>query len=146
MKSFVIAVLMILSAPCFNGEILGKDNKSPEIQAQEAMTKQAQAWNKGDLDGYMNAYWKSDSLVFIGKSIQRGWDSVNSSYQKLYSDKSKRGTLNFTYLKTTTFTENDVMIVGRWEVTIYEAKRGGNFTVIMKKINNEWKVVYNHTS
>ncbi len=146
MKAFVIAVLMILCAPCFNGEINAIDKKTPEMQAQEAMTKQAQAWNKGDLDGYMNAYWKSDSLIFIGKSMQRGWDSVNSSYQKLYADKSKRGELKFTYLKTTAFTENDVMIVGRWEVTIYEAKRGGYFTVLLKKINNEWKVVYDHTS
>ncbi|MFM7710470.1 MAG: hypothetical protein ACKO5C_06105, partial [Ferruginibacter sp.] len=30
--------------------------------------EQDACWNRGDLDGFMQTYWQSDSLMFIGKS------------------------------------------------------------------------------
>ena len=38
---------------------------------------QTQAWNRGDVEGFMQTYWKSDSLLFIGKNgVSRGWTSA----------------------------------------------------------------------
>jgi len=32
------------------------------------MDKQMAAWNRGDLEGFMQGYWKSDSLMFVSPS------------------------------------------------------------------------------
>ena len=41
------------------------------------LQKQEDAWNKGDLENYMQGYWKNDSVMFIGKSgITYGWQKT----------------------------------------------------------------------
>jgi len=42
-------------------------NGMPSEVAQ-AMTDQVAAWNRADLPGFMNGYWESDSLMFVGSS------------------------------------------------------------------------------
>ena len=32
------------------------------------MMKQQQSWNEGNIEKFMSSYWKSDSLMFIGKT------------------------------------------------------------------------------
>ena len=42
---------------------LGAPGLPEEIEG--VMQRQMTAWNEGDLDGFMEGYWKSDSLVFV---------------------------------------------------------------------------------
>ena len=56
-------------------------------QDRQAITKlmadQQTAWNKGDIDGFMQGYWKSDSLIFVGKAAPLyGWQSTIDRYKK----------------------------------------------------------------
>ena len=54
------------------------------------MEQQEDAWNNGNIENFMNVYWKNDSLVFIGKSgINYGWDKTFSNYKTLIKPKSK---------------------------------------------------------
>jgi len=63
-----------------------------------ALQKQEDAWNEGDLENYMQGYWKNDSVMFIGKSgITYGWQQTLDNYKKGYPDKEAMGKLNFTY-------------------------------------------------
>jgi hypothetical protein len=56
------------------------------------LNMQTAAWNKGDLDIYMEGYWKSDDLVFTsGGNITRGWKQTLDKYKKSYDTKSKMG-------------------------------------------------------
>ena len=34
----------------------------------DVMHQQEQAWNSGDIDAFMKGYWRSDSLMFVGKN------------------------------------------------------------------------------
>ncbi|MBA2611850.1 MAG: nuclear transport factor 2 family protein [Bacteroidetes bacterium] len=110
------------------------------------MKAQEIAWNKGDIPGFMAHYWKSDSLKFIGsKGITYGWQKTLDNYIKNYPDKKAMGVLTFSIIESTQLSENSVYIIGKWDLQ-KEKNAGGYFTLLWKKINNNWVIVTDHTS
>lgn len=65
------------------------------------LTKQADAWNKGDLDTFLDTYWKSEDLVFFsGGTVSKGHKAVTDRYHKRYkADGKEMGKLTFTDLE-----------------------------------------------
>ena len=48
----------------------------------EVMSQQEQDWNNGDIDAFMQGYWQSDSLMFVGKNgIKYGWQTTLENYK-----------------------------------------------------------------
>jgi len=110
------------------------------------MNAQEQFWNKGDIPGFMQYYWKSDSLKFIGgKGITYGWQKTLDNYLKVYPDKIKMGILKFTIIEATQLSETSIYVVGEWELQ-KEKPAGGHFTLLWRKIKGEWLIVSDHTS
>jgi len=105
------------------------------------------AWNNGDLLGYMDGYWKSDSLVFIGKrGPQYGWQKTYDNYLKSYPDKATMGELHFTLLKIECIDGKNAFVMGKWLLKREKDEPQGYFTLRLKKINRKWKVIYDHSS
>lgn len=111
------------------------------------LKQQAADWNKGDIDAYMQGYWKSDSLRFIGKrGIKYGYDSITAMYKKHYSDKEKMGHLLFSGLKYTQLSAvpSIVNVTGKWNISGKDSA-GGFFSLLMKPVYGEWKIITDHT-
>src|SRR6478672_8201981 len=73
------------------------------------MTAQESSWNNGDLDAFMNSYWKSDSLKFIGsKGITYGWQHTLDNYKRSYPSKKEMGVLKFTIIEATELSKEAV--------------------------------------
>ncbi|MCC6182655.1 MAG: nuclear transport factor 2 family protein [Bacteroidia bacterium] len=121
--------------------------QNPDQQKVEALMHQQEAcWNRSDIDGFMTTYWKSDSLQFIGsKGITYGWQATLNNYKKSYPNKASMGELKFTILSNQQFSDNVIYIIGKWELR-REKPVGGYFTLLWKKINNQWVIVTDHTS
>lgn len=115
-------------------------------QVLENMKTQEESWNKGDVRGFMNYYWNSDSLKFIGsKGITYGWQKTLDNYIKGYPTKETMGILTFTILESTQLSETSIYVIGKWELK-KEKPSGGHFTLLWKKINGKWVIVTDHTS
>jgi hypothetical protein len=115
-------------------------------QVIKNMKVQETSWNSGDIPGFMNYYWKSDSLKFIGsKGITYGWQQTLDNYVKGYPDKQAMGTLKFEIKECTQLSSASIYIIGSWAL---ERKKpvGGYFTLLWKKINDKWVIVADHTS
>jgi hypothetical protein len=70
-------------------------------QIRSVLQAQQDAWNRSDIDGFMNGYAHSVSTVFISEdTIRRGWQTVRDRYRKKYSSRAKMGTLTFLILKS----------------------------------------------
>lgn len=111
------------------------------------MTDQQTAWSKGDLDGFMQGYWKSDSLMFIGKrGPAYGWQTALDNYKKGYPDKAAMGKLTFRLDKVELLSDRYAFVMGAWSLAREKDAPGGYFTLWFKKINGEWKIVCDHTS
>jgi len=63
---------------------------------------QQDAWNRGDIDAFMNGYSRSDETLFVsGDDVTRGRQKVLDRYKKKYSDRAEMGTLAFSNLEIT---------------------------------------------
>jgi ketosteroid isomerase-like protein len=111
-----------------------------------SMQRQQDAWNHGDIEMFMSSYWKSDSLMFIGKKgVTLGWNETLLNYKKSYPDKESMGQLKFSNLDI--FPEgNAFVVVGKWELFRVTDTLSGYYTLLWKKIGDEWLIVKDHSS
>jgi ketosteroid isomerase-like protein len=111
------------------------------------MTDQQTAWSNGDIEGFMQGYWKSDSLMFIGKrGPAYGWQTTLDNYKKTYPDKAAMGKLTFRIDKVELLGKQDAFVMGAWSLAREKDKPGGYFTLWFRKIKGKWKIVCDHTS
>ena len=138
--------LLIIAIICFVSVHSIAQTKD-EIVIRNMLNEQLKAWNKGDLNAFMQTYWHSDSLMFIGKEgVTYGWDNTLANYKKGYPDTASMGKLDFTILHVKRLSVMYFSVVGKWHLTRSIGNVGGHFTLLFKKINNRWVIVSDHSS
>src|SRR6266513_1791192 len=86
-------------------------------QIRSVLRAQQDAWNKGDIDGFMNGYARSASTLFVSEdTIRRGWQTVRDRYKKKYPSRAKMGTLTFSDLEITLLSSDSAVASGRWQL------------------------------
>jgi ketosteroid isomerase-like protein len=144
MKPVVTAVLVFLFVA-----VLASCQKqhSVEGQTRALLDQQAEAWNRGDIEGFMQTYWKSDQTVFVGASgVTRGWQAVLERYKHTYPDRRAMGTLRFSGLEVTPLSPDSAVILGHWELQRESGHPAGFFTLIVRKLPEGWRIIHDHTS
>ena len=140
---FKIIIVIAVFVSC-TGNI---DNKKEEGKIKQVLENQQLSWNSGDINTYMEAYWKSDKLRFAsGDRVTFGWEKTLKNYEKSYPDKESMGELFFTDLIIETIDADDALVFGRWQLYRINDIPNGLFTLHFKKIKGEWKIVSDHTS
>jgi uncharacterized protein (TIGR02246 family) len=120
-------------------------NSASEIQS--VLSAQQDAWNRGDIDAFMNGYAQSASTVFIsGDEVTRGWETVRDRYRVKYSDRAKMGTLSFSDIEVTMLSPDAAVVLGRWRLKRANDEPHGRFTLIFKRLPEGWRIVHDHTS
>jgi ketosteroid isomerase-like protein len=141
MKAILVLLIIFLSGAGFG-------QKPSDKQAiMDVLSRQEKAWNKGDIGTFMQGYWKSDSLIFIGSTgPQYGWNETIERYRKSYDTPEKMGQLTFDILQVEFFSQETCRVLGKWHLKRSIGDTGGYFTLIFKKFGDGWKIVYDHTS
>ncbi|MBU6121769.1 YybH family protein [Hymenobacter siberiensis] len=125
---------------------------SPEAARRaivQVLTTQTAAWNRGDIPGFMQGYWQSDSLVFIGrKGPTYGWQPTLANYQKNYPDAAAMGKLDFSGLRVSLLAPSAAQVVGHWHLARPAALGDlqGYFLLVLRQIGGKWVVVADHTN
>lgn len=120
---------------------------SEEKAISSIMQTQQNAWNRGDLEAFMQPYWKSDSLVFVGSSGPvYGWQQTLDNYKKNYNSPEKMGQLSFTLLRIKPLGKNHYQVIGKWQLTRQAGNVGGHFTLVFEKIKGTWVIISDHSS
>ncbi len=117
-------------------------------QIETILKNQTQMWNNGSIDGFMQGYWHSDSLKFITKrGVKFGFDSVALGYKKSYNTPEKMGKLTFKHLKYYALNTNNTLMqtTGTWHVVQKNETDSGMFSLFLKPINGQWKIIIDHT-
>ncbi len=118
-----------------------------ELSIRSAMAEQLAAWNSGNINRFMQTYWQSDSLMFIGKSgVTHGWQKTLENYKKNYPDTAAMGKLDFNILEVKRLSVLYFFVVGKWHLTRSVGNIEGHFTLLFKKIKNNWVIVTDHSS
>ena len=150
MKTRVLFIFLTLNLVALLGQAFIFKNtllKHSDTPIKLVLQQQEEAWNKGDLDGFMQHYWKSPELQFVSKNgVKKGWQSVYDSYQKNYAAKGEMGKLNFQVLSIQTIDKKNAMVTGTWKVENTSGVHQGYFTLWFKNIEGKWLIVMDHTS
>lgn len=118
-----------------------------EKQIRALLAAQTEAWNKGNLEGFMQPYWQSDSLMFVGKSgVVWGWQQTLDNYKKGYPNKAAMGTLSFDIIQVKPLAADCYFVVGKWMLKRTIGDVSGHYTLLLQRMNGEWKIVADHSS
>lgn len=132
---------------CLLGAVRCIARQDPEQEIRRILAAQTEQWNKGDLAGFMEGYWKSDSLLFVGKSGPRyGYASALANYRRGYPDTAAMGKLRFTILRIQPLAADCYFVLGKWELTRSIEDVAGHYTLIFRKIGGQWVIVADHSS
>jgi ketosteroid isomerase-like protein len=126
---------------------IGADSAQQAIR--RVLSDQAQAWNRGDIDGYMTGYDNSPETTFIGKTVQHGYQDVLRNYHERYPTRESMGTLTFTDLTVKLLGKDYASVTGRFHLQRNLAGGGdasGVFSLLFEQTRMGWKVVLDHTS
>jgi uncharacterized protein (TIGR02246 family) len=141
----LIPILLLTAFHLLARELLAATDAPAEIRA--VLTAQVAAWNRGDIDGFMNGYARSGDTEFVsGDKITRGWQTVRDNYRKKYDSREKMGTLKFSEIEVTPLASDAAIVLGRWQLVRQKDKPHGTFTLLFRRTPAGWRIVHDHTS
>jgi ketosteroid isomerase-like protein len=138
------SLLLLLSVtPVYSQTKAAKDAKA--IQA--VLDAQCAAWNRGDIEGFMDGYERSEKTVFVGgDTVTRGWQTVLDRYKRNYDSREKMGTLTFSDLEITPLGSDGALVLMRWHLQRAKDEPHGRSTLIMRRTKQGWKIIHDHSS
>ena len=140
MKKLVFILSMLIS-------VSSMAQSNDEKIIRNILADQISFWNKGDIPGFMQGYWNSDSLVFVGKNGPTyGYNNTLRNYQKNYPNKDYMGILNFDILSVQPMEKDHFFVIGKFMLQRKVGDASGHFTLIFRRINGVWKIVSDHSS
>ena len=125
-------------------------NRSASAQAaiRQVLDKQVEAWNREDLEAFMQGYWHSPQLTFFsGVAVYRGWDNALERYRKAYQSAGhEMGKLNFSDLQIETLSPAAAFVRGAFHLAMPDGKQlHGIFTLVFRKFPQGWRIIHDHT-
>lgn len=140
MKTLLLISLLLASVTAFS-------QPKEEAAIRRLLTLQTEAWNRGNIEAFMQTYWKSNSLMFIGsKGVVRGWQQTLDNYRKGYPDTAAMGKLSFDILEVKPLSKEYAFVVGKWMLQRSIGDLSGHYTLLLRKIRGQWKIVADHSS
>ena len=122
---------------------------SPVDAVRQVLTDQQNAWNRGDIDTFMQGYNNSPETTFIGKSLSKGYNAVRDGYHQRYATGAAMGKLQFTDLEIKPLDKNHAIATGRFHLTRTSEGGGdtqGIFSLVFERQSTGWKIILDHTS
>lgn len=141
----VAAAVLFFALRGVGGGRAGDGAEAREVRA--VLDAQAAAWNRGDLEGYMQGYEQSAETAFLsGDELTRGWQTVLERYRRAYDTREKMGTLTFSEVEVKPLSPFYALAHGRWQLARAADNPRGRFTLLFRRTAKGWRVVHDHTS
>ena len=142
-----LGVIAISSAQHSARTLQTTEDQKAQAAIRAVLDAQRDAWNRGDLEGYMDGYDRSPNTEFVGgDTITRGWQTVLDRYRRNYNSREKMGTLTFSDLEITVLSKDAALVLGRWHLKRANDEPHGTFTLLFRKTKAGWKIVHDHSS
>ena len=152
----VVSVAALATSVSALGMTLCQKDRARSRRARDAnmvgavravLDAQVAAWNRGDIDGFMEGYRRGSETTFVsGDTVTRGWQTVLDRYKKSYDSREKMGTLSFLEIEIRPLNRNAAIASGRWQLVRAADTPHGGFTLILRRTREGWRIIHDHTS
>jgi uncharacterized protein (TIGR02246 family) len=140
MKKILLCLVLFVT-------VAASAQKAAETKIRQLLAAQTEAWNRGDLESFMQTYWKSDSLMFIGKTgVTKGWQQTLENYKKGYPDTAAMGKLSFDIITVKSLSPEYFFVVGKWMLKRSIGDLSGHYNLLLRKIKGRWVIIADHSS
>ena len=144
---FSAAIFVVPIDQAVHAQAKSKRDATTITPVRALLDAQVEAWNRGDIEGFMQGYARSPDITFISdNNFTRGWQPVHDRYQKNYNSREKMGTLTFSDLETKLLSNDAAVSIGRWHLQLANSQPHGRFTLIFRRTRQGWRIVHDHTS
>jgi len=145
--AILLSIVALFTAACAGAPEGERANAENSAAVRAVLDAQAAAWNRGDIEGYMDGYERAETTTFVsGDTVTRGWQTVLERYKARYDTREKMGTLEFSELEIKPLSPFYAQAVGRWQLTRAADTPAGRFTLIFRRTDRGWRIVHDHTS
>ena len=142
--SFTAGICLLFT---FSNSATAQQRSGDLATIKNLLFEQADAWNSGDIDAFMQTYWKSDQLLFSNANdVTYGWQPTLENYKKRYPSRDTMGQLTFEIIELLKLNNKTAMMIGAWELERKNDRPGGRFMLLWKKIKRQWKIIADQTS
>lgn len=151
MRDAILLMCVIVTSAVFGmAQTAGQNVGDPARAAiRKVMDDQQAAWNRGDLEGFMAGYWKSDDLTFFSVAHEaKGWQAALERYKKNYQSAGhEMGQLQFSNLRIELLGADAAFVRGEFHLKMSDGKTPqGLFTLIFRKFPEGWKIVHDQSA
>jgi len=145
----ILVIAILLVAPATPAQAAHKSHKSGDDRSAitAVLKKQQDAWNQGDVDIFLQGYWRSPELTFSGSGgIARGWEGVLARYKEHYPNREAMGQLEFSGLEIRFLGKHAALVLGHWHLARQKGDVGGVFSLVFERFPEGWRIIHDHTS
>ena len=145
--ALLLVAIIPLSAAAQSSAKPNKRESRISAAVRAVLDAQRDAWNRGDVEGYMDGYARAADTVFVSEdNVTRGWQTVLDRYKKNYNSREQMGTLTFSDLEITVVSKDAALVLGRWRLKRANDEPHGTFSLLFRKTKAGWRIVHDHSS
>lgn len=95
----------------------------------------------------MEGYERAETTTFVsGGELTRGWQTVLDRYKQRYNSREQMGMLAFSELDIKPVAPVLALADGRWQLTRANDAPHGRFTLLFRRVNNDWRIIHDTTT
>ncbi len=122
----------------------------PDIATQvtRMLERSAEAWNRGDLEGFMADYLRAPRTTYLGSSgLVVGWEAIRARYAPLFEAGATRDSLRFEGVSARLLGQEHALATARFVLHRGGQVTGsGPFTLVLRRTEDEWKIVHDQSA
>ena len=144
----ILALIALSSLAVFSSRSAAAPPQSDDVAAiLTLLNDQTAAWNRGDIEGFMNGYWNSNQTEFVSSDgVSRGWQALLERYRRSYPDRKAMGHLTFSDLEIRVECPTAAYALGKYHLQRENDNPSGVFTLNFRKFPEGWRIVVDHTT
>jgi len=123
------------------------DDAEAGVAIKAVLATQQAAWNRGDIDAFMEGYARAESTTFVSAdTVTRGWQTVLDNYRQRYPSRDRMGTLAFSDLEVFRLADDLALVDGSWRLDRAGDAPHGRFTLLFRRVGSGWRIVHDTTT
>ena len=122
------------------------DEEMARAEICTMMDRSAVAWNRGDLETFMNDY--VDSATYVGsRGLLHGRTAIGAHYAPRFASGATRDSLSFRGVEVRLVAEELAQVVATYVLTRGDSVTAmGPTSLLMRRTSGRWRILHDHSS